>query len=133
MYTREYTGLQYGCTLCPEVACEDFGACGTRSRVVHEVGFWGGPKFLGQCVSPEPLGHGTTRQCKGNLTYMYGCMSKETKSSSCEELPGNAGEHSRGTLQVKLWFVEAEVRQKENARRNRSSLEAAPDLIGRPT
>ena len=30
---------------CRGVACEYFGAYGTRSRVVHVVGFWGGPKF----------------------------------------------------------------------------------------
>ena len=27
------------------VACECFGAYGTRSCVVHVVGFWGGPKL----------------------------------------------------------------------------------------
>ena len=27
------------------VACEYFGVYWTRSRVVHMVGFWGGPKF----------------------------------------------------------------------------------------
>ena len=33
------------CTFCRGVACEYFGAHGTRSRVVHVVEFWGGPKF----------------------------------------------------------------------------------------
>ena len=30
---------------CSRVACEYFGAYGTRSRIVHLVGFWGGPIF----------------------------------------------------------------------------------------
>ena len=30
---------------CHGLACEYFGAYVTRSRVVHVVGFWGGPKF----------------------------------------------------------------------------------------
>ena len=38
------TGLTY-MYFCRGVACEYFGSYGTRSRVVHVGGFWGGLKF----------------------------------------------------------------------------------------
>ena len=38
---------------CRKAACKYFGAYRTRSRVIHVVGFWGGPKYLGSDISDE--------------------------------------------------------------------------------
>ena len=43
--TRQFIGNLTCMYFCRGVACEYFGAYRTRSRVVHVVGFWGGPKF----------------------------------------------------------------------------------------
>ena len=43
------------CTFCHRVACECFGAYGTRSRVIHVVGFGGGPKLEANVRRLDPL------------------------------------------------------------------------------
>ena len=55
--TRHFIGKLTYMHFCRRVACKYFGAYGTRTRVVHVVGFWAGPKFWGQCASPKPLSH----------------------------------------------------------------------------
>ena len=42
--TRQFIG-NLTCTCCRRVVCECFGPYGTRSCVIHVVGFWGGPKL----------------------------------------------------------------------------------------
>ena len=43
--TQQFIGNLTYMYFCGRVACEYFGAYGTRSRVVHVVGFGEGPKF----------------------------------------------------------------------------------------
>ena len=57
------------CVLCCRVACKYFDAYGTWTRIVHVVGFWGGP-----CTLPEPHRYQATQQFVGNLTHTYFCL-----------------------------------------------------------
>ncbi len=51
------------------VACECFGAYGTRSCVVHVVGFWGGPKLEANVrrLNPSATGQRDNFNRKFNL------------------------------------------------------------------
>ena len=65
------------------VACECFGAYGTRSRVVHVVGFRGGPKFE---ANVRRLDHSATGPHRS--AALVGSQSRRTTPIRNPRVPG---------------------------------------------